>query len=407
MIKVDKKKAIQVALVAGFVSATAFITHEYNKQKDRLAKAIPKSNKSISLKELSNSLEDEIKRSSNVFIVGHNSPDLDAIGSSIGLYHLAHSYGKKAYIIVDDEEAKIEPGAKKVIDEVKSKYKIITKRAFQKIVNKDSLLIMTDVNKQDMISVGDSLSSFRKIIIIDHHNTNEETVPTRLRYINEDESSASEIVSKVLFAKKIKLPQEVVNALLAGISLDTKRFKHNAGSETHDVAEKLIEKGADMEFVNTLFLQDFDTHCRIENLIINGTIIRRLTESLLSPIQASFTLNRNNPLEEHVKEDYAKAADEMLKFAGVDAAFVMGYVEPGIIHVSARGNKRVDVGKIMAALEGGGGHAQSAGARIESNDILDIENQILSQTMLVVGETEKVLDEPQVVKKIQLKYPAS
>lgn len=406
MIKADKKKAIQVALVAGFVSATALITHEYNKYKERLAQAIPKSNKSIPFRELSNTLEDEIKRSSSVFIVGHNSPDLDAIGSSIGLYHLAHSYGKKAYIIVDDEESKIEPGTKKVIDEVKSKFKIITKRGFQKLVNKDSLLIMTDVNKQDMISVGDSLSEFRKIIIIDHHSTNENTVPTRHRYINEEESSASEIVSKVLFAKKVKLIPEVANALLAGISLDTKRFKHNAGSETHDVAEKLIEKGADMEFVNTLFLQDFDTHCRIENLIINGTIIRRLTESLLSPIHASFTLNRNNPLEEHVKEDYAKAADEMLKFAGVDAAFVMGYIEPGTIHVSARGNKRVNVGKIMDALEGGGGTPQSAGAKIESSDILDIERQILAQTMLVVGETEKVLDEPQVVKKIQLKYPA-
>lgn len=413
-IKLDSNKLLTSAVVAtGFISIVALIdTIRLNKNKSNNNSVIisedkkePETSKAMSFKDFAASLEDEIKKSSRVFIIGHNNPDLDSIGSAIGIQHLVTSYGKKAYIVVDDDETKIESGTKRIIDENRKKYKIINKNMFKKLMDEEDspLLIMTDVNKKDMISLGDSLDSFKRIFIIDHHSTNEQTVSTRYMYINEDESSASEIVSKILLTKKIKLTPEVANALLTGISLDTKRFKQNTTPATHDVAEKLIDKGADIEYVNNLFLQDFETHCRIQNLIINGTIIKRLSESLLSPIQASFTFNRNNPLEEHVPEDYAKAADQMLKFAGVDASFVLGYVSPGVIHVSARGNKKVNVGKIMDEI-GGGGNAQSAGARIETDDIQKLEDLILEKAMMVIGSDEKVLEEPQVVKVKQLKY---
>ena len=54
------------------------------------------------VKKLREILELEIKNSSNVFIVGHNNVDLDAIGSSIGLARLVKEYNKEVYIIVDD-----------------------------------------------------------------------------------------------------------------------------------------------------------------------------------------------------------------------------------------------------------------------------------------------------------------
>ena len=52
-------------------------------------------------------LENEIKKSSQVFIIGHNEPDFDSIGSGIGLYCLAKYYKKPAYIIIDDDLSKI------------------------------------------------------------------------------------------------------------------------------------------------------------------------------------------------------------------------------------------------------------------------------------------------------------
>ena len=355
-----------------------------------------------SIEKLANILSVKIKKSSNVFLIGHNSPDFDAIASCIGLFMIAENYGKKAYIIVDDEESTIEPGVKKIIDENRSLFKIIKKENFYKKVNDNSLLIVCDVNKKGMISIGDYVSKMSNVIVIDHHSEGEDSIETPYKYISLESSSACEIVSRVLTYLNIPYSSDVANYLLSGISLDTKRFKQNTTAETHYVAEKLIAHGADIDFVNNLFLEEFESFCRISNLIINGTIIKKYSESLLAPIQVSFTLNRNHPEEIYMKEDYAKATDRMLKFNGIDASFALGYVEPGIVHISARGGKKVNVGLIMQEM-GGGGNAQAAGGRIITNDILSLEEELMSKVPSGISEEEKLVEEPQIIKVKQIK----
>ena len=48
-------------------------------------------------------LENLIKESSKVMIMGHANTDIDAMGSSIGIYRLAKSLDKNAYIISSDK----------------------------------------------------------------------------------------------------------------------------------------------------------------------------------------------------------------------------------------------------------------------------------------------------------------
>ena len=355
-----------------------------------------------SVKDLHKRLSTEMKRSSNVFIVGHNSPDFDAIGSCIGLLTLAESLGKKAYIIVNDEESRIEPGVKRIIDENRSRFKIIKNDNFLRKVDAKSLLILTDVNKDTMISVGDYVSRCGKVMIIDHHTEDIHTIPTDDKYIRQDASSACEIVGKVLQEASVEYDSVVANMLLAGISLDTKRFKQNTTSITHDVAEKLIDHGADIDYVNSLFLEEFESYCKISNLIVNGTIIQKYSDSLLAPIQVSFTLNRNCPSQIYLKEDYAKAADRMMKFNGIDASFALGFVEDGVIHISGRGGKKVHVGNILKEMQGGG-NAQCAGSRILSSDVFAVEKELMDKIYFGISESEPVVDTPQVIMVKQLK----
>ena len=354
------------------------------------------------LKCLRDTLESEIKKSSNVFLVGHNSPDFDSIGSCIGLYTIAEQLGKKVYIIVDDEESKIEPGVKRIIDENKERFRFIKKEEFEKLVDKKSLLIVADVNKDYMVSVNDSFDKLRSIIVIDHHSEDEHTISTNKKFISTQVSSASEIVARLLSAFRMNYSKQVANFLLAGINLDTKRFKQNTTSKTHDVAEKLIDNGADIDYVNNLFLEEFESFCRISNLIVNGTVIKKYSDSL-APIQVSFTLNRNNPQGISPKEDYAKAADRMMKFNGIDASFALGFIEDGIVHISARGGKKVNVGKIMQAMHGGG-TPQSAGGRIETNDIFQVEDELMEKINIGLSEEESIIEEPPVIKVKQIKH---
>lgn len=347
-------------------------------------------NNDDTLRPFKRELEGEIKNSSKVFIIGHNSPDFDSIGSAIGLYSFVKRLGKEPYIIVDDDPAKIESGVKKIIDDNRDFINIINKGECLELLNNNSMLIITDTNKPEMISVGDKLDSFKKIAVIDHHFRTSDSFKITLKYINLQSSSASEIVARMLNMSKVRYGGLTANYLLAGISLDTDRFKKNTTALTHDVAEKLIRHGADMNFVNNLFLQDFNSFCHVASLIIYDNTIRKIYTDSLPPIQVSFSLNREAPESIYKKEDCAKAADRMMKFIDTDASFVMSYIDPRIVHVSARGGKRVNVGKIMEAV-GGGGNFQSAGARIETSDIFEVEQELINNVPLGISSREDII----------------
>lgn len=360
------------------------------------------------LSEFRAKLDADLKNCSNVFIIGHNEPDFDVIGSAIGLYALAVHHDKQAYIIINDDEAKIEAGVKKIIDDNRDIIKIITRKEFLDRINEDSLLIITDTNKKNMVAVNEDLDKLNKVFIIDHHETNDYTIEKGTKYIDVTASSASEIIARILNATRMKYSGKIANYLLAGISLDTKRFKQNTSSITHDVAEKLINHGASIDDVNELFLEEFEDYCRINNFVIYGTSIRKIIKSAqvdtgstnLDTINVSFTVNRNAPKTVYQKEDCAKAADKMLKFKGIDASFALGYVDENTVHISARsanGNK-VDVGKILGECFGGG-TAQSAGGRVETDDIFKVEDVLLKilQESIPNDKVEEII-EPKVLK---------
>lgn len=354
------------------------------------------------IRKLKDILELEITNSSNVFIVGHNNPDFDAIGSSIGLACLSNYYGKDSYIIVEETANTLQPSVKKMIDMYKKDYHFIKKKDISKLIDDNSILLVTDVNKSDMISVGNRLNDFKSIIILDHHSGNDNTIDTDYIFINSNVSSASEIVARILIALKAKYSDKVANALLAGIELDTKRFQYNDFPSTYDTAEKLIKNGAKAEEVRSWFLEDFDSYCRISNLIINGTVIKEYGKSLIAPINASFTLNRNNPKTIYHSEDCAKAAVQMISFKGVDAAFALGYINETEIYISARGNSKVDVAKIMDKL-GGGGNPQCAAAKLESEDIFDVEKALMRRIKYGLTPDVEISNNPKVIKEKRIK----
>ena len=353
-------------------------------------------------------LQDKIATSSSkkFFIVGHNEPDFDSIASSIGLHTLCKHLGKEAYIIVNDPEVSLEPGVKKIKDSNIIAHNIISLEGYKLVKEPATTLIVTDTNKSDLISVGNMLDDFNEIIIVDHHQPGEKTIPNATTYIDQSVSSASEVISQLLINAKVTCDPNVYTYLLAGIILDTGRFKKNTTPRTHDIARKLMHKGADTDYVNELFLADFNTDRVINDLIFNGTLFQAYEYNLVDSHNVSFTLNRDKPRTIYRKEMIAKAADRMLKYR-VDAAIVMGYVDETVIGVSARSKGIIDVGKIMAHI-GGGGNSQNAGARVEGMSIVDLED-ILTKSInygvevdgeMAPPEEGKVIIEPKIKVKM-------
>lgn len=310
-------------------------------------------------KKLVTCLKEKILASNKVIITGHTNVDIDAIASALGLYNIVEALGKDACIVVDDSPLLMEPGAKKVIENISVYTEVCSKNDLGPI-DDHTLLIMTDVNQYDRISLDASL--FNDIIIIDHHSISESTIQTPNLFIDIELSSACEIIGKLLAIFNIPLSHEkIYSYLYAGIILDTNKFTKNTKAATHIIATYLLEHGANVNLANSLLVQDFAADRRMQNLISYANT------KTLKVIRA---MDHDNPNTIYLHSDIARAADYLLTFDN-DASFVMAYVKENLVSLKARSKGEINVGKIMDYY-GGGGNVCSAAASIETSDILDV-----------------------------------
>lgn len=324
---------------------------------------------------LQRALEELIQDSSNVFIVGHDYPDYDALFSSIGLQALSTFFGHKSYIIIDSEEMPV--GVRKIKNGVAKRYNIIDRETALALTDDSSLLILTDVNKSNMISLENDINNFESVVIIDHHNSSPSTVKTPYRYIDLDASSASEIVAEtILLTEPSILTQQLASFLLTGIALDTNKFQNKVTDVTNKVIQDLISHGASPAVIQKLLSVGFEHNEKIKNLVINNSIIKKIGEES-SQREVAFILNRTSPTEIYLREELAIAADELLS-TKAEAAFSIGYTNPETITISGRSKCDIDVSEILSTIEGidGGGNRTSAGARALPTSVFDVEEKI-------------------------------
>jgi len=356
------------------------------------------------MKEFKSKLDEEINKSSKIFIVGHNEADFDSIGACIGMNKYIEHFNKKAYIVLNDSEISLDLSVKGIIDNSELKNKPINKEKACNLIDDNSLLIVVDVNKIYRICFMDTLNKFKNIIVIDHHDEDKNSIDSNIKYIDTNSSSASEIITKLLSNSKISYDSFVSNCLLAGIVLDTKRFMKNTTSSTYDITKKLLQHGADPKKVNELFLSEFDDEATIAKLIYNNgnTLFSKYSKNIFKEYNISFTLNRENPDYIYKRVYIAKAADKMLKIKMIDASFVIGRLNDKTI-VSARSTGEFNVGEILEKLDTGGGNAFSAGGESSLSPI-ELEDKIRNIIMDKLSENyEKTDIYPNKRKKVYTK----
>ena len=383
-----------------------------------------------------------IKNSSQVFIIGHNTPDYDAIGAALGMVTIAQELNKDAYIIVNDSQQSLDPGVAKVIEESKEDYTFIDLEEYKSLADLDSLLIAVDVNKKYLTPLQDDLDKVGNIIIVDHHQETEQTMEATYKYIDYHASSTCEIVAQLLNSLQIKYSKNMANYLYAGIVLDTQNFRKNTTATTHDTAEKLYAKGARFEVVSKWRVANFEEDQKLNDLIFGSHIIREIGENetteikinnnsiqvytnILGAPKASFVINRMKPHEIYRQDMLAKAADKILSNYA-EIAFVFGYVKEDMVGISARSKCDVDVGRLLGKLEKidpsvfpqlqiilppvctGGGNKQNAGGSVTTSDIFSVEEFFMNAMKEMAPEEETIVsqqenEEPIVLVKKQAK----
>ena len=301
-----------------------------------------------------NSLMELIAKSGDVYIMGHKMADMDAVGAALGVCCLCRKQGKKAYIVLDQENN----ASEKLLEEVRAvpEYEgvLISGQDALLRCDRNSILIVVDTNRPDQVECQPLLEAISKVSVIDHHRRAADYIsPLVVNFHEPYASSASELVTELLqyaVEKADVLPIES-KGLLAGIFLDTKSFNVRSGERTFEAAAFLKRLGADTIEVKKLLQSDFAT-----------TVARyKIIQSAVPYRDEIAIVAMDHPITRPLA---AKAADELLNITGFQASFVLYPDEENRVVISARSIGEANVQVILEKL-GGGGNAATAGAQIK------------------------------------------
>ena len=318
---------------------------------------------------VSNSLTELIKDADNVVIMGHSHSDMDAIGSALGIYSLAKSLQKKAKIVLEEVGIGIDNFLQtaKQIEEYQNVF--INKSKALEMTNENTLLVVVDTNKKNYVESTELLDKTSKIVVIDHHRRSTDYIENSILTFHEVyASSASELVTEILeyAPSKVTLTSLEMEALYAGIMLDTKEFTFKTGVRTFEAAAYLRRCGVDIIKVKKWFQSDLDTYKIISEIVSKAEIVN---DNI-----AISTFDEEN---ENANIIVAKAADELLTIGGITASFVLGKME-NKVYISGRSIGDINVQLILEKL-GGGGHITLAGAQMEDISIEDAKQELINR----------------------------
>lgn len=316
-----------------------------------------------------------IKKSKTIFLMGHKDLDLDALGSCIGMYNILSRKKKKCYIIIDD--TKHEPGVDKVLKELDGCLEIIKGENIDKYLNKKSsnnLLLILDTNKKDLVQNENILKKIDKKLIIDHHDIGKKTIKDAAIINDLDSSSTCEMITEMIEYYDIDLESYYATVLLSGIVLDTNNFTLKTTSNTYYAAYYLSCLGASARKVQYLLKQDIEEYTERQKLL---TSIETIDNNIAITKGTQYTIYR--------KEDLAKTADTLLFFNNIEVSFVIGKIGKKTIGLSARSLGNYDISKLLANL-GGGGNDYNGAAKFENKTIGEVEQLLKKEIKKQEGE---------------------
>ena len=165
-----------------------------------------------------NEILNKIKEYNTIIIERHENPDLDALGSQLGLkYALKANFQDKEIYAVGDMNRFDFLGEMDIISD--DKYQ-------------DALVIICDVAVGNMVSDKRYFLA-KEVIVIDHHknecnlNFEDKVFDKPLyKFVRNDLVACAEIIAMMLKEWKLVVPKEAATSLYGGMVTDSGRFQY-------------------------------------------------------------------------------------------------------------------------------------------------------------------------------------
>ena len=331
---------------------------------------------------VSQALKDLMEEATEIIVMGHQFPDMDAIGGCLGIRRIAKMNQKKAWIVTNENQ--FSHDIHKLMDVIREQKDlrddIITPEEALEKLTPNTLVILVDVSRPVIAAAPEVLEQANKIVVIDHHRRSQDFPKNPvLVYIEPYASSTGELITELFeyqnnYAESIQ-PIEAT-AMLGGIIVDTRNFTLRTGSRTFDAASYLKSVGADTILIQRLLKENVETYL-LRSHLLNSLI---LLDNNIGIVQGE---------ENHTYPTVvaAQTADMMLSMENIDASFVVTKREDGRIGISGRslGNKNVQ--RVMEKM-GGGGHFSNAATQLTDTTI----EEAVIQLKEVISELGNEID---------------
>ncbi|MDN3677507.1 bifunctional oligoribonuclease/PAP phosphatase NrnA [Flavobacterium paronense] len=295
-----------------------------------------------------------------IAIIPHRSPDGDAMGSTLALYHFLLKLNHKPTVISPNDFPNFLawlPSAETVLIYENDRENCT------KILNEAELVFTLDFNSLqrtgEMEQVLNKLSA--PMIMIDHHQK-PDTYAT-VTYSDTSIGSTCEMIYNLIsyLDKKELIDKTIATCIYTGITTDSGSFRFpSTTSKTHRIVAELIDLGVEnSEIHNSLF--DDNSANRLQLL---GRALQNI--KVFPEYKTAYITLSQKELDEfhYQKGDTEGIVNYGLSIKGIHfSAIFIEHRDENIIKISFRSQGNFDVNQFAREHFNGGGHINAAGGK--------------------------------------------
>lgn len=297
-----------------------------------------------------------------IAIIPHRSPDGDAMGSTLGLYHFLLKNNHHPVVVSPNEFPDFlawMPGSETVKIFEKDK------KNCTQILQEAELVFTLDFNALHRVGEMENVLNQLTVpfIMIDHHQSPD--CYATVTYSDTAFGSTCEMVYNFIsfLGKKSDIDKTIGTCIYTGILTDSGsfRFPKTTGT-THRIIADLIDLGVENSEIPTL-LYDNSSYDRLQLL---GRALQNM--KIFPEQKTTYTTLTQNELDHfnHIKGDTEGIVNYGLSIKGiVFTAIFIENAEEKIIKVSLRSQGDFDVNLFAREHFNGGGHRNAAGGKSE------------------------------------------
>ena len=330
-------------------------------------------------------------------IIGHVSPDGDAVGATLALWHYLKGKGKEAQVVMPNsfpDFLRWLPGAENVFFYRNTNYNQKNEDRVKKLLAEAEVICCLDFNELTRIEeVGELVhQSKAHKLLLDHHLHPEYFADVTISF--PEQSSACELLFRFLqdLGHYEEMNVDTAACLYTGMMTDTGGFTYNSSrSEIFYIVSLLLAKGIDKDVIYRKVYHNY-TSARLQ---LQGEVLSRMTY-LPEFHTVVITLSK----EEQLRHDYHRGDSEGFVNLPLEirdvmlTCFLREDTERDQIKISFRSIGDFSCQQVAKRF-GGGGHKNASGAERYGTSLEQVKQEFISLLPEYKEELEKCLRKEQ------------